>query len=319
MPALSIVVPCFNEEACLPALHERLSAAARSAVGEDYEIVFVNDGSRDGSAAFIEAWIKENHRIKLIEFSRNFGHQPAITAGLHETNGDAVVIIDADLQDPPEKIPEMLEQWKQGFMVVLAERSGRHENVLRKCLFNFFYKLFFVLSDLPVVITSGVFGLMDRKVVTQLLNMEERNRYLPGLRGWLGYKTTTVFYERKDRADGKPRQTLGKLIRYALNAIFSFSYKPLRLSTLIGFFTTIFFFLYGVVLMVMRLLEINVVKGFTTPTVATFLIGGLLLMSNGIIGEYIARIYDEVKKRPLYIIARKVQRKSAEAPVTEES
>ena len=305
---LSIVTPVYNEEDSLPLLRERLSALFKQC-GFDYEMLFVNDGSVDSTSQLIKDWIKEDHRVVLLELSRNFGHQQAITAGLQESTGDCVVIMDADLQDPPEEIPKMVKKWEEGFKVVLAERTSRNENFLRKMLFSLFYKVFVSISDMQVLNNSGVFGLMDRVVVNHLLNMGERSRFLPGMRGWLGFETTTIYYDREDRQAGHPKQTLRKLIRYALNAIFSFSYKPLRVSIFIGFTTTMVFFLYGLVLVYMRVMGINVVKGFTTPTVAIFFIGGLLLMSNGIIGEYIARIYDEVKNRPLYIANKKFSRK----------
>ncbi len=305
---LSIVVPIFNEEDSIPFLKERLRVLFNE-LPYDYEIICVNDGSTDKSSALIREWVDENHRISLIEFSRNFGHQQAITAGLKETKGDCVVILDADLQDPPEEIPKMVEKWKEGYKIIFAERLSRKEGVVRNLLFNLSYKIFAVVSDLPIVINSGVYGLMDRVVVNHLLNMGERNRFIPGMRGWIGFETTSIFYERQDRKAGKPRQTLRRLITYSLNAVFSFSYKPIRLISFIGFAVTTFFFIYGVVLIVMRMFNVNVAWGFTTPTIAIFFVGGLLLLSNGIVGEYVARIYDEVKKRPLYIIRRKISRK----------
>ncbi len=305
---LSIVVPVFNEEDSIPLLKERLNTLFKQHMF-DYEVAFVNDGSSDKSSELIKDWVQEDHRIILIELSRNFGHQPAITAGLQQAKGDCVVILDADLQDPPEEIPRMIEKWKEGYKIVFAERVSLKEGIFRRMLSGLFYKIFVIISDLPVVINSGVFGLMDRVVVNHLLNMGERNRFIPGMQGWVGFETTTIYYERQDRKAGKAKQTLGRLSRYALNAIFSFSYKPLRLNFIVGFATMIFFFIYGVVLLVRRILNIDVVSGFTTPTVAIFFLGGLLLISNGIMGEYVARIYDEVKKRPLYIISRKFSRR----------
>jgi glycosyltransferase involved in cell wall biosynthesis len=304
---LSIVIPVFNEERSIPLLKERLNALLKEKDFE-YEVIFVDDGSTDKSCEIIKEWVKENHRIILTEFSRNFGHQQAITAGLSESTGDCLVILDADLQDPPEEILKMIEKWNEGYQIVFAERLSRKEGILRKMFFALFYKIFVIMSDLPVVINSGVFGLMDRVVVTHLLNMKERNRFIPGMQGWVGFKTATIYYERQDRKAGKPKQTTKRLFKYAFNAIFSFSYKPLRISFVIGLIATAFFSLYGMILIFMRIFGINVVRGFTTPTVAIFFIGGLLLISNGIIGEYIARIYDEVKNRPLYIITRKTSR-----------
>lgn len=304
---LSLVIPIYNEEKALPLLRRRLTALLVSFI-DDYEVIFVDDGSRDAGALIIESWIQEDARIMLLGLSRNFGHQAAITAGLERATGDAVVIMDADLQDPPEIIPEMYKKWQQGYKVVLAERTEREESWLRRIMFGLFYKSFYVLSDFPVSVNSGVFGLMDRVVVNHLLTLNEQNRFLPGLRGWVGFKTTVVRYKRDARSVGKPSQSLMKLVKYGFDAIFSFSYKPLRFSFILGSVVSVLSFGYGAVLIVQRLLNINVVPGFTTVAVAVFFVGGVMLMSNGIIGEYLARIYDEVKRRPLFIVERKVSR-----------
>lgn len=304
---ISVVIPVFNEEDVLPLLKERLTNAL-SKTGISYEVILINDGSHDRSAEFIQQWIRENPTISLIDLSRNFGHQPAITAGLAQATGDAVVVMDADLQDPPEVIPQLIEKWKEGYKIVLAERQSRGESFFRRCIFKFFYAIFLKLSELPSAVTSGVFGLMDRVVVDHLINLEERNRFIPGLRGWLGFNTATVYYERQTRAAGDPKQSLRRLIKYGLDAIFSFSYKPLRISFVSGFVVSMFCFFYSVVLVILRLWNINVVSGFTTIAVALLFLGGILLMSNGILGEYLGRIYDEVKRRPLYIVSRTIRR-----------
>jgi len=311
---ISIIIPVCNETDVLPLLRDRLENVLEK-INYDYEVIFVNDGSTDNSANIIKDWIQQNHRISLIEFSRNFGHQQAITAGLKESTGDAVIISDADLQDPPEEILNLIAKWQEGYKVVLAERSQRGEKGIRKVLFKLFYKAFLVLSDLPIMINSGVFGLIDRVIVENLILLEERNRYLPGLRGWIGFNSTTIYYKREARVAGNPKQSLRRLFKFGLNAIFSFSYKPLRISFVLGACVSTFFFLYGAILVIMRLFNINVVRGFTTPTVAIFFIGGVLLISNGIIGEYLARIYDEVKRRPLYIIAKKYKRNSENSTI----
>jgi polyisoprenyl-phosphate glycosyltransferase len=305
---LSIVIPVYNEEKALPPLKQRLAEIFASFT-DDYEIVFIDDGSQDNGAKLIESWIKEDGRVILVSLSRNFGHQAAITAGLQESSGDAVIIMDADLQDPPELIPEMYGKWQQGYKVVLAERAAREESLPRRILFGLFYKIFYLLSDFPVSVNSGVFGLMDRTVVSHLLQLTEQNRFLPGLRGWVGFKTTVVQYKRSARSVGTPNQSFMKLFKYGFDAIFSFSYKPLRFSFVLGSIVSAFSFTYGAILVVKRLLNIDVVPGFTTVAVALFFVGGVILMSNGVIGEYLARIYDEVKRRPLYIVERKVSRK----------
>lgn len=304
---LSVVISIYNEEEVIPHLRSRLVNVFNNK-SFDYEITAIGDGSTDRSVEFIKDWIRTNHRVSLIQLSRKFGHQQAITAGLHEITSDAVAILDADLQDPPEIILQMISKWKEGFKVVIAKRIDRNDRFLRKLFFKLFYKVFVIISDLQVLVNSGVFGLMDRIVVNKLLTLEERNRFLPGLRGWIGFETAKIRYQRDERVSGKPKQTFTRLFQYALNAIFSFSYKPLRISFFLGCLISTFFFLYGVVLVIMRILNINVVRGFTTSTVAIFFIGGVLLISNGIIGEYLLRIYDEVKRRPLYIISRRISR-----------
>ena len=302
---ISVIIPVFNEEKILPALRKRLSDVL-AALKDQYEIVCVDDASTDKSSAFIRSWMSEDPRVVLLELSRNFGHQQAIAAGLRESTGDCVVILDADLQDPPELIPQLVAKWQQGFKVVLAERILRRDSFVRSIFFNLFYKIFVLVSDLPILINSGVFGLMDRVVVDYLVNLQERSRFLPGLRSWVGFETASIQYERAERLNGKPKVSLKRLFRYGFDAIFSFSYKPIRVGFVLGCIISTLSFFYGAVLVIRRLLNIDVVPGFTTPTVAIFFIGGLLLVSNGIIGEYLARIYDEVKRRPLFIVARKV-------------
>lgn len=313
MPRLSIVIPLFNEEAGIPALRERLQASLRE-VAADVELLFVDDGSRDATAQRIKEWIDVDPRVCLVQLSRNFGHQAAITAGLKESTGQVVVIMDGDLQDPPEVIPQLFEEWRKGHKVVLAARRSRQEEGGRKIFFQAFYKIFEVLSDLPAEIT-GVFGLMDRVVVEHILSMNERHRFLPGLRSWVGFSQGTVWYDRQARQSGKTKQSLRRLIRYALDAIFSFSNKPLRVSFALGFIVSVFSFGFGMIVLVKRLLNIDVVHGFTTMAAAIFFLGGVILMSNGIIGEYLGRIYDEVKARPLYIIARKYFKENSGGPV----
>ena len=312
---ISVVIPVFNEEEVIPILKERLEGILH-AQPFDYEVIIVDDGSKDNTANRIKGWIAANPKVILLELSRNFGHQPAITSGLSEAMGDAVVVMDADLQDPPEIIPQMVERWKNGNKIVLAERTARRENILRRMLFQCFYKFFAFISDMPVSITSGVFGLMDRVVVDHFLSLRERNRFIPGLRGWLGFKTDTIWYTRQDRVKGEAKQSIKKLLRYGLDAIFSFSYKPLRVSFFFGLFISTLCFLYGFILIILRLCNINLVQGFTTVAAAVFFIGGVILISNGIIGEYLGRIYDEVKRRPLFIIARKVTRKAQDKEVS---
>jgi len=308
---VSVVIPIYDEEECIDILYDRLTAA----LGEleaDYEIIFVNDGSHDASLDMLTALHQTDARVVVVNLSRNFGHQPAISAGLAEADGDCVVIMDGDLQDPPEVIPDLVAKWREGNMVVLAYRRSRREGFLRQRLYSLFYTLLGTVSDYPIPLDAGVFGLVDRRVADQLRNLSEHNRFLPGLRAWIGFSQAVVPYDREERVAGRPKQSLVRLTRYALDAVFSFSYKPLRLSLAAGLVISGVCFLYAVVLVIKRLVGIDVVPGFTTPTVAILFLGGVQLISIGILGEYIGRVYDEVKARPLYIIS-EILRKGKES------
>lgn len=311
---LSVVIPVFNEEEVLPALFQRLSESLSRLGDISCEIVFVNDGSTDGSARQLHEFCNREPRAILLNLSRNFGHQASITAGLHRSQGQCVIVLDADLQDPPELIAELVARWRQGFQVVVAQRRSRGEGVWRRMLFAAFYRALQVASDHPLELSGGVFGLMDRTVVDHLLQMSEQNRFLPGMRSWLGFKQGAVIYDRSDRAAGKPKQTLRRLLQYGFNAIFSFSYKPLRLIWMFGSVISVGSFGYAAALLILRALHINVVPGFTTPTVAILFLGGVQLVAVGVLGEYLARIYDEVKRRPLFVIADEFRGPAAPQP-----
>lgn len=299
-PDISVVIPIFNEEQGLPVLRERLSRALEGA-GLSWEVIFSNDGSRDKSLDILKEAADKDPRFKIVNLSRNFGHQPAVSAGLARARGRAVVMMDGDLQDPPELVADLVASWKQGNEVVLAVRRTRADKGLRRLAFDGFYRFFRFLSDVDMSVSAGIFGLMDRRVVDELGRLDEHNRYLPGLRQWVGFRQGIVFYDRAERFADAPRQTFGRLVRYGLDAIFSFSYKPLRLASLMGALVWFLTGLYAVVLVLARLLEINVVPGFTTSTAAILLLGGLQLLCVGILGEYLGRVYDEVKRRPLFI------------------
>jgi dolichol-phosphate mannosyltransferase len=300
---VSVVVPIFNEQENLPQLRRRL-AEALDRVGRDWEVVFVNDGSRDRSEELLEQIHREDPRFKLLHLSRNFGHQPAVSAGIHHARGDCVVLIDGDLQDPPEVIPQLVEAWRAGAKVVLAERRTRAEGGLRGLGFRLFYPLLRRVSDLPGAPDAGIFGLMDRVVVEAFNRLPERNRFIPGLRSWLGFSTTSVLYDRQDRAAGKPKQTVRKLVNYALDGILSFSYRPLRWVTALGLVVSSFTFLGAVayVLYVLIAQPPNLGTGFFTTIVAILFLGGVQLVSIGVVGEYVGRIYEEIKQRPLYVV-----------------
>lgn len=304
---ISVVVPIFNEQENLPELRRRMTAALDS-TGETWELILVNDGSRDNSAVLMRQFNGEDPRVKAVMLSRNFGHQPAVTAGIHHARGDCVVLIDGDLQDPPEVIPEMIAKWKEGNKVVLAERRTRGDlHGVRGMGFRLFYPLLKRIADLPSGPDAGIFGLMDRVLVDHFNKLPERNRFIPGLRTWLGFESTTVNYDRKDRAAGKPKQTLSRLIRYAMDGMISFSYKPLRWVTYFGFVVSfIAFLLIPTYITLAILYKDQVGRGFFTILLCVLFLGGVQLISIGILGEYIGRIYEESKQRPLYVVGETV-------------
>jgi glycosyltransferase involved in cell wall biosynthesis len=319
MPAtsISIVMPIYNEEALLGELFERMTCVLGGIEREfslASEWVLVNDGSRDRTLEMLSDFSSRDARITVIDLSRNFGHQSAIQAGLEYATGDAVIIMDGDLQDPPELIPDLVRAWQTGNKVVVAKRRSRAERGMKGMLFALFHAMLARVSDLKMETGSGVFGLLDRRAVNDLLKLRERSRFLPGLRTWVGYTQANVLYDREGRAAGKPKQSFTRLVRYAFDAIFSFSFKPLRAIWTLGFIVSTFSFLYALFLIVMRMLHINVVAGFTTPTVAILLLGGIQLISIGILGEYLGRIYDEVKQRPHYVINEIIRAPKSDTP-----
>jgi dolichol-phosphate mannosyltransferase len=303
---ITIVVPIYNEEDTIPTLHRR-TAAAMESLGRPWRVVYVNDGSRDRSLEMLLELQACDSHVVVVDLSRNWGHQPAITAGLSVARGDAVVLMDGDLQDPPEVIPELVAAWERGAKVVIAQRRSRAERGFRGAMFPLFYKALAFLSDFPIPLNAGIFGLLDRQAVDAVNGLGESNRYLPGLRAWVGFRTEVVLYDRAERAAGEPKQTLWKLTKYALDAIFSFSYKPLRLSLVAGLGTAAFAATYGAASLVSRLLGIGlfgqpVVPGYTSTILSILFLGGVQLICVGLLGEYVGRIYDEVKRRPLFYI-----------------
>jgi glycosyltransferase involved in cell wall biosynthesis len=305
---ISVVIPIYNEEETIDALHRRVTAVLEG-LERPWQVVYVNDGSRDRSLEMLLKRQALDARVVVVDLSRNWGHQPAITAGLSVAEGEAVVLMDGDLQDPPEVIADLVAAWEAGGEVVIARRLSRGERGPRGWMFPLFYKVLEFLSDYPIPLNAGIFGLLDRQAVDAINRLTESNRYLPGLRAWVGYKTAVVDYDRAGRAAGQPKQTFWKLLRYALDAIFSFSYKPLRLSLFAGLFIAAFALFYGVVLIGCSLLGVGmfgrpVVAGYTSTIVSILFLGGIQLIGLGLLGEYIGRIYDEVKRRPLFIIHR---------------
>jgi glycosyltransferase involved in cell wall biosynthesis len=300
---ISVVIPIFNEQENLPELRRRM-AAALDLSDKTWELILVNDGSHDGSLELIRKFHGEDPRIKLITLSRNFGHQAALTAGLHHARGDCVILSDGDLQDPPEAIPEMVAKWKTGVQVVLAERRTRADRRgARGIGFRLFYPLMHRIADLPDSPDAGIFGLMDRVVVDEFNKLSEHNRFIPGLRTWLGFQQASITYDRQDRAGGTPKQSLRKLIAYALDGMLSFSNKPLRAATYLGFIVSgVAFLLAMYYLITFFAFNKQAGSGFTTIILSVLFLGGVQLICVGILGEYVGRIYEEVKRRPLYIV-----------------
>ena len=309
-PTLAVVIPVFNEEAVLPELFARLGAVFDTLPGHRCRAILVNDGSRDRSAALIAERARADARWELVELSRNFGFQSALSAGLSQARGsDAVVTMDADLQDPPEVIKDLVAAWTAGAGVVRAVRRTRSETGLRRLGFDLFHALFGRLSDYPIEPNTGTFGLMGKEAIEAFFQLPERNRFFPGLRSWIGFDTSDVPYDRQERVAGKPQQTFKRLVRYASDGLFSFSYLPLRVVTYIGAIISLLGFALGLFFIVKRLLGIETAStGFTTLiSVVTFL-GGVQLLGIGILGEYLGRIYDEVKQRPLYVVKKPTAR-----------
>jgi glycosyltransferase involved in cell wall biosynthesis len=303
MLSFDVVIPIYNEEENLTELHRRLREVCEVQGDCNWRVLYVNDGSDDDSLSIILTQCEQDSRFSVIDLSRNFGHQPAIAAGLAHAEGDAVIIMDGDLQDPPELIPELVTCWQGGAQVVRAERRSRQEKGLRRVGFDLFHKFFSWISDFPLPGQTGIFGLLDRQAVLELNRFPEKNRFFPGLRGWVGFKQGVVYYDRKDREAGKPKQSFRRLVRYALDAIFSFSYKPLRLMTGVGVLISTAGFLLAFFFVIRRLVGIEIAQtGFTTLVTLVLFLGGVQLIAIGLLGEYLLRIYDEVKQRPLYIV-----------------
>jgi glycosyltransferase involved in cell wall biosynthesis len=305
LPAVTLVMPVFNEEKVLPTLFARLTAFFDGHGDIAWHAVLVNDGSRDASAELIRAQAARDSRFELLELSRNFGFQAALAAGLVHAKGDAVVTMDADLQDPPELIIELVRSWQGGADVVRATRRSRQERGLRRVGMNLFHAFFDRISDFPIEPNSGTFGLLSRAAVDALNQLPERHRFFPGLRAWVGFNTAEVIYDRQERAAGVPQQSFRRLVHYAFDGVFSFSYLPLRLLAYTGVFIAGAGFAIGLFFVVRRLLGIEIAQtGFTTLVTLVLFLGGVQLVGIGILGEYLARVYDEVKRRPQYIVKR---------------
>jgi glycosyltransferase involved in cell wall biosynthesis len=302
-PTVSVVAPVFNEETILPELYRRVRDVLDGA-GEDWELVLVNDGSRDRSPEIMRQLHAQDPRVKVIYFARNFGHQVAITAGADYARGDAVVIIDADLQDPPEVIPDLLAKWREGYEVIYAVRAQRMgETWFKEFTAKAFYRIIYRITEVDIPKDTGDFRLMDRKAVDAMKGMREKHRFMRGLSVWIGFRQTGVEYVRAERYAGVTKYPLKKMLKFALDGITSFSYLPLQLATYVGFACAALAVLGIIVTVILRLSGSQAFYGQATTLVSVLFLGGVQLISLGIIGEYLGRIYDEVKGRPLYIVS----------------
>ena len=300
---VSVVIPVYNEVGVLDELHERLTAVL-SDCAEEYEIIAVDDGSTDGSMEKIAELALRDARFKGVELSRNFGQQAAVSAGLSFAGGDVVAMMDADLQDPPEALPVMFAKLEEGYDVVFARRIKRKEGPARRLAFKLFYKLLRMSAGKRMPMDAGLFSVMRRPVADQMRAFPERNRFLPGLRAWAGFRQTGVEIERGERYDAAPRVKLRGLVRLAMDAIFSFSYLPLRMMTFLGICAAVPSFGYILVVLYYKLFTKLAFPGWASTLSAVLFLGGLQLIGIGVIGEYIGRIYDEVKNRPVFVVKR---------------
>lgn len=308
---ISVVVPIYNEEELIVRFHEAVANAMEESHTQ-WEVVYVNDGSTDTSLELLKGLQKLDPHVAVVELSRNWGHMGAISAGLKTARGAAVILMDGDFQDPPEVLPQLIDAWRDGGEVVVAVRRSRQERrkILAK-LFPLFYRVLGSLSDYPIPLNAGIFSLMSRKVVDSINQMGERNRYLPGLRAWVGYRNKVVFYDRQDRLAGDGKLSFISRIKYAMDAITSFSYKPLRLSFALFFIASS---MSALLLLCMLVSSSPVtIAGFGVGA-AVFFVGGLLLLCMGVLGEYLGRVYDEVRNRPLSIINRVYHSASVQTP-----
>lgn len=299
--AVSVVIPVYNEQETLALLVQRLTAVLEG-MSETFEVIFVDDGSRDRSLALLREFHATDPRLKCVSLSRNFGHQVAISCGIDFSRGEAVVVMDGDLQDPPEILPGLIARWREGFDVVYAVRQQRKENLLKRAAYKSFYWVLSKVSYLDIPLDSGDFSLMDRRVVDLLKRMPERNRFVRGLRTWVGLRQTGFEYARSARFAGESKYTLPKLVRLAFDGLVSYSFVPLRAVSNLGLLVSLSSLAYMIYLFAARLLGDQVIEGWTSTVVIVLFLGGVQLLSLGILGEYVGRVFDEVKQRPLYVV-----------------
>ena len=302
-PKFSIIAPVFNEHECLSEFYSRI-CSVMDTTHSSWELVFVEDGSTDGSTDLIRALAKKDKRVQPVIFARNFGHQIAVTAGMDYSRGQAVVVIDADLQDPPEVILDLIAKWKEGYQVIYAVRRKREgESWFKLFSASLFYRLIYRITDVKIPLDTGDFRLLDRKIVNIMGSMRERHRFLRGMASWVGFRQIGVEYDRKERFAGQTKYPFSKMLKLALNAVTSFSYFPLQLATYIGFIAAGLSILSIPIVILLRIAFHEAFLGQATTLIAVLFLGGVQLICMGILGEYIGRIYDEVKGRPLYVVS----------------
>ncbi len=299
----SVILPVYNEEANVSALYDRVTTVLNK-LNSHFEVVFVNDGSRDRTQELLVALHKKDKKVKVITFSRNFGHQTAVSAGLRYATGEQIAILDADLQDPPEVLPDFFNKLDEGYDTVYAIRTNRKESRYKRFVYSAFYKLLRAVANIDIPLDSGDFCVMNRRMAEAINTLPERNRFVRGLRSWVGFKQTGMAYERAARASGTSKYTMSKLFKLAFDGIFSFSYVPLQLITWLGFVGIILAILGSIWAVYQRFFtpHYNSVPGFATTIILIMFLGGVQLFSLGVVGEYMRRMYDEIKARPQYII-----------------
>ncbi|AKG37317.1 glycosyltransferase family 2 protein [Paenibacillus durus] len=311
----SVIIPMYNEEEVIQETYQRIKKVMGT-TGEPYELIFVNDGSVDSCAQMIEEYSCWDESVKLIDLSRNFGHQVAITAGMDYALGDAIIIIDADLQDPPELILQMIEEWKSGYEVVYAKRVKRNgESLFKKWTASLFYRVLAYSTDINIPVDTGDFRLIDRKVCNEIKRLPEKNRFVRGLVSWVGFRQKAIEYVRDERLAGETKYPLKRMVKLSLDGITSFSYKPLKLAGYLGALLSASGFLYLLYVLYLAIFTDSAVKGWASVIGITLTFNGFVLLMLGIMGEYIGRIYDESKGRPLYIVQEVYQGKKQQQPV----
>jgi glycosyltransferase involved in cell wall biosynthesis len=305
-PLITVIFPVYNERENLDALVARVQPILETVSASEFEVVFVDDGSIDGSSEILDAINRRDGRYKVIHFSRNFGHQAALQAGLDAATGQAVVLMDADLQDPPELLGQLLDKWRAGYEVVYAVRRKRKESFLKRAAYSTFYRTMKFMANIETPLDAGDFCLLDQRVVATLIALPERNRFLRGLRSWVGFKQVGVEYERAARNAGEPKYTVRKLLSLALSGYVGFSSFPLRVAAWFGLLSALAGFMMTIWVMLIRITKPHIPQGWASTSALILFIGGVQMIMLGVIGEYLGRVYDEVRRRPLYLVSSRV-------------